>query len=248
MGKYVDCWYITCRGSQRAQNEDNIVCCREYKPRVCPDMDEIKYVRFPLNENLQFAVFDGMGGEECGELASFLAADLLYKYEASSPGPLSDFCNKANDRIKQYMKENTIFSMGTTAAILRISENLVECCNLGDSGIYEISTSGLTKLSKNHTIQIYGRKKPALYQYLGIFEEDAVLEPYEFQKQYERNSMYLICSDGLTDMVPEAEIHTVLSRSEGYRGSVQLLKRAFKNGARDNISFILLKLGGANDY
>ena len=243
MNKHIDCWYITCRGSQRTINQDNIVCAKIFKPYICPDMEAVQYARIPLEKNLKFAVFDGMGGEECGEIASFLAADLLYKYETDSEENLKTFCNKANDRIKKYMEENMIFSMGTTTAIVLITCDSIEFCNLGDSGIYELSTSCLTKLSKNHTIKMYGHKKPALYQYLGICEEDTALEPYESEQKYERNKMYLICSDGLTDMVPETEIHNVLCENEIHSATTKLLEKAYENGARDNISFILLRLG-----
>jgi protein phosphatase len=115
-------------------------------------------------------VFDGMGGEECGEVASFIAAKnaASVKIGQQPLDALSAYCQKANADICKYTEENGISSMGTTAAMLAFDKDGITLCNIGDSKIFRFREGSLEQLSVDHLcIAPFGVKAP-LSQNLGI--------------------------------------------------------------------------------
>ena len=87
------------------------------------------------------------------------------------------------------------------------------------------------------------QRKPGLTQFLGIDTEEMRLEPYVQQMELRDEDQFLLCSDGLTDMVPEVEIHEVLSGKKSVREKVQILmERTLQYGGRDNVTIILCKI------
>lgn len=231
-------------GKCREGNEDNFICNGTY-------MDGSgKPMRFPLMGSLSsrqrtfMGIFDGMGGEECGEIASLLAAKCAAE---SLPGknPLEDlskFCRDANRRICDYSSEHGIFSMGTTAAVLAFYDDEIALCNIGDSKIFRFADKKLEQISVDHyAIAAYGRKPP-LSQSLGIPETEMRIEPHMAKGMYKNGDLYLLCSDGLTDMVPTEDIARILLKTEFEACSMRLLNTALNNGGRDNITIILCRV------
>ena len=85
--------------------------------------------------------------------------------------------------------------------------------------------------------------KPPLTQYLGIPEESMGLEPTIVPQKAEIGTRYLICSDGITDMLSDGEIADILTREISVSETVELLvERALIKGGRDNITVILCEL------
>ncbi len=202
-------------------------------------------------------VFDGMGGEECGEEAALLAAKkaagtALGKEREES---LLEFCRQANAGICCYADRNGVQNMGTTAAMLAFDPEGISLCNIGDSKIFVSTEEGMRQISEDHlSIAPYGYKAP-LSQYLGIPPIEMQIEPYTASRHFHRGDVYLICSDGLTDMVTEEEIAEILESVRDFcedrvklveealsEAAQQLLARALENGGKDNITIILCQI------
>lgn len=243
----------TCHiGKVRNNNEDNFWCCGESLDSENKGMSHVRSGRMKQTELPLMAVFDGMGGESCGEMAAFLAAKSCgqhYKQKKKeiSEHPeqfLNELCYQMNHAICSYGQENKINSMGTTAAILAFGTDRVYSCNLGDSRIYRISPDGqMHQLSLDHVLGGGRFGKPPLTQYLGIPEENMGLEPTITAQDVEIGTRYLICSDGITDMLTDGEIADILTREASVEASTELLvERALRNGGRDNITVILCEL------
>jgi protein phosphatase len=231
-------------GNVRAINQDNYICDGHYRDPF------VKNTEFPLcgikvsKQTPVFGVFDGMGGEECGEVASLIAAKTAAALEIGKKpvADLLEFCHKANADICKYASENDITSMGTTAAMLAFVRKGIVLCNIGDSKIFRFSDGRLEQISKDHVaVAAYG-VKPPLSQNLGIPPEEMVIDPYLAEGRYRIGDVYLICSDGLTDMVTTDEITEVLSKHVPNEAIGVLLDRALGKGGKDNITIILCKI------
>lgn len=187
------------------------------------------------------AVFDGMGGESYGEMAAFIAQKVseavLEKYPECN---LKKLVMEINTQICKYMSENEIKSMGTTAVILRIKEDSVEICNVGDSRAYKIADNQIEQLSRDHAMEI-GSKR-VLTQNLGIPESEMVIEPYYVRGKPADNDVFLLCSDGLTDMVDDEQILNIVNSCEFEQAGEMLLNEAMKNGGKDNTTIVLCKV------
>jgi protein phosphatase len=198
-------------------------------------------------DNPLFAVFDGMGGEQYGEIAAHIAAESfnsLYKTGiAATKELLVDICRQTNAAITSFAKQKLVECVGTTAALIACGTKEIYACNIGDSKVYRYANKNLTQLSKDHVVDIFRDRKPPLSQFLGIPETEFIIEPYVTQKPYKGGDRYLICSDGLTDMVPDDEIKKTLSENPDIKTCVEiLLQKALDKGGNDNITIILCSI------
>ena len=240
---YLIKYYCTSHiGKCRKTNQDNFCCNTKYLNYDNSGTNGIvEGVMVPSPQTV-FAVFDGMGGEECGEMAAYLAAKELseFHFEKKLNQDFVVFCKSANTKICNYTKEHSLASMGTTAAILLFSQKQIGLCNIGDSKIFQFSEGALQQISYDHVgISVFGRKPP-LSQNLGIPESELILSPYVANGKYYNGDIYLICSDGLTDMLSTSDIEEILKAKTGASAAKQLLQQALENGGKDNITFILL--------
>lgn len=231
-------------GKVRRTNQDNIVYNGSFLENDSREIEFFSSGSKEVKDAPVFAVFDGMGGEECGEIASYLAAKRAsaLKIGRDAASDFSQFCQRANEDICAYMAENGISSMGTTAAMLAFTDDGVTLCNVGDSKIFRYCDGRLEQISKDHLAPAPFGKKPPLLQNLGIPPNELVIEPYLAQGVCQKDDIYLICSDGLTDMVTTEEITQALSSGETERTARELLEMALVHGGRDNISIILCKI------
>lgn len=231
-------------GNVRSINQDNFICDGRYM-----NMSDIP-IEFPLcgtkasKDISVFGIFDGMGGEECGEIASYIASKTALDIEIGKDviADLSKLCHKANDDICDYATMHDISTMGTTAAILVFSEKEVVLCNIGDSKIFRLCNGTLEQISVDHVAVAAFGVKPPLSQNLGIPPSELVIDPYFARGSYNDGDVYLICSDGLTDMVSTNEITEVLISKPVEEAITQLLDKALANGGKDNITIILCKI------
>lgn len=189
------------------------------------------------------AVFDGMGGEERGEEASLIAAKTAAEHRlAGDPEEcLEALCFEANRRICRFADENGVFSMGTTAAMLGFDKDCVTVCNIGDSRIYRMIRGRLIQISEDHVSASFGGRKPPLSQNLGIPEEELEIEPYTALLEVSPGDEFLICSDGLTDMVGEEQIAETLLFEKTEDAADKLITAALENGGRDNVTVIVCR-------
>lgn len=257
---------MTHPGLVRSRNEDNFYIDGLWKKD--PEQLQLQYEGTKGYGQLLAAVCDGMGGEELGEIASLLAVQtiaelneyadkkmLFAKYKATY---LDEYVQKANERICRRMKTEEK-TMGSTIAILEFYREKVRALNMGDSRIYRLHLGKLEQISTDHTVvarliqsgQITGeegRNHPMQHrvtQYLGIFQEEMLLEPAVTDWiPLKEGDLFLICSDGLTDMLMDHEIAEILRKEKtvGNQGK-QLLCSALESGGRDNITMVLVQVG-----
>lgn len=243
--------YICDQGKVRMANQDNLYFCGKVLNLEHVKSHSHVCRKASTRSAVCFGVFDGMGGEQYGEVASYLAAETLKnqmkKNKAGKiPGNiLLDACCMANKIIYKKTLELKAKRIGATAAIIYVQYDRIWCCNVGDSKIYRLRKGVISQISFDH---IYREKndsgrKPGLTQHLGMDLAEMTLEPYITDEVIEAEDKYLICSDGLTDMVPLKEIEEVMLQNfSPKKCSHNLMKRAMENGGRDNITIIVLIL------
>lgn len=225
-------------GKIRKENQDSV-----YYKKGCISKANSFYttdVIYNTDEEI-FAVFDGLGGEVCGGDASAIACSITLNSENTN---LKDLCIKINSEICSFMKRNEIKAMGTTAALIRFNSKKAEICNIGDSKIFHKSENeDLIQLSVDHIIN-FGRNgvRKALTQYLGIDQKEMLIEPYTSTIEIKDGDTFLICTDGLTDMVEENEISNIMNSQSVTQSAKLLHDAAISNGGVDNISFVICKI------
>ena len=235
-------------GKIRKNNEDNYFfggqCLEENNNGLTHPITMTK----PLCKKLCVAVFDGMGGENFGECASFAAANCLQ----SLPQKLSDYflpgrkwlntlCMKLNDAVVEKEHELCTDRMGTTMVAFCFSFCHAFVCNLGDSRAYRLRGRELLQLSVDHIEKREGQtsKKAPLTQHLGISPDEFLIEPHVAKCCLKPGDQYLLCSDGLTDMITDSEITNIMSNTETAEECVQkLIDSALEKGGRDNVTVI----------
>lgn len=245
---------ICHQGKVRAKNEDNFYFAGVYLKERNDGLPNIITISKDSSQIVCYGVFDGMGGEVYGEKAAYIAAKsfagiMFSKKSGINVQWLEDACLKMNEEVCVESQKHDYVRMGSTVAIIGFEKEKAYICNLGDSKIFVFRDNSLEQLSYDHTdarvLKEYGirNRKPSLTQHLGIYPSEMIIEPY--CKEFEINSgdKYLLCSDGLTDMVSLNEIQKVLSESEILENTVlDLQKKALEYGGKDNITIILIEI------
>lgn len=245
---YITGYARTHRGKVRPINEDNLCINRRFKEK-----DAEQYMcAFREKHDSLIGVFDGIGGEDCGEMASFIAAKTMARFDGHLPDNNWEMLlGDINHRINQFARDNHPCSLGSTAAIVSIQGDTVQACNLGDSRIYHYADGRLKRISKDHTelqqaldmklenLEDRGIRKNCLTGFLGIQARE--LNPFVVPDvPLGPGSFLLLCSDGLTDMVSEEAIAQAMSAGDCKTIVDRLMDQALANGGRDNITIILL--------
>ena len=193
-----------------------------------------------------------MGGENFGEMAAFAAARQLQKAErklanffAPKEKNLEKLIQQLNAAVVNAQKEMCTERMGTTMVSLCFSGSFVYVCNVGVSRAYRLRDGALVQLSIDHVEKRPGRenKKAPLTQHLGFGNEDIQIEPYIAKEQIKQGDLYLLCSDGLTDMLTNFEISDIMLNCADAESCVEaLIQSALDHGGRDNITVIVCRL------
>lgn len=206
---------------------------------------------------------DGMGGYNAGDVASQLAVEtiatrLMQFYQ--SPG--SDVSTvpaveAANDAIFESVEQQPkLEGMATTVVLGIFHDGRVRYGHVGDSRIYRFRHGRLVRLTKDHSLAqelvdqgifssvdealAAGVRNNILTRGLGVEPEVEIDEGSEL---VESGDLYLFCSDGLSNMIPDRQIEQVLRESEGNLPDAtgRLLKLALENGGLDNVSAVLVR-------
>ena len=161
---------------------------------------------------------------------------------------LTDLIQKMNDAVCQRSDELGSGRMGSTAVMLFLNPDYAYVCNVGDSRAFRLREDEFIQISEDHTdarfLAEQGiRRKPSLTQHLGIWPDEMELEPYVAKGQLQDGDQFLLCSDGLTDMVSNAEISAIMKEYEDVRLCVDtLIERALEQGGKDNVTVILVRI------
>ncbi len=248
----LDAACLCSTGKVRKNNEDNF-----FFDGRCMEADN-NGLRHPvtmtraLRRELCVAVFDGMGGEQFGELASFAAADCMQNttrrlkdYFIPERRFLQEMCLKINEAVVARQKELCTTHMGSTMVALYFSHDYVYVCNLGDSRAYRLRDGEFLQLSVDHVEKRDEptKKKAPLTQHLGIDPEEFLIEPYIAKGELKRGDVYLLCSDGLTDMLSNLEIDEILGGGASVEACAQqLVDAAQEKGGKDNVTVIVCRI------
>lgn len=237
-------------GKIRQNNEDNFFFDGKCLEQDNDGLRNIACFDGRLKHGTCVAVFDGMGGENYGEVASFTAARTMQQTSRK----LEDFfvqerkylekmtlsLNKAVVEAEEALHTNR---MGTTMVMLYFSSRHVYMCNVGDSRAYRMRDGEFLQISEDHVEKRIDRKKTPLTQHLGIDPEEMQIEPYIAKGELKKGDTYLICSDGLTDMLTNFEISDILLQGDDATVAVEkLIEAALEHGGRDNITVIVCKI------
>lgn len=257
----ISAYALTNIGRVRAKNQDNFIC-----GSFCSDIDGGKLsheLRTDTSIFGLFGVFDGMGGQLYGERASRIALDtareLTSDYIGEGPEKLFEkIIALSNERICCEMMDNVKGKMGTTASMLALSDDRYYLTDIGDSPVFLIRDHRMSLISFEHSErhnyeEVFGTnydhsKKFDLTQYLGIIPEEMEIDPYYDSSEAYPGDVFLICSDGLTDMVSEKSILQIVESGMTLKQiGDALVRMALENGGRDNITVVLVKADEQTD-
>jgi PPM family protein phosphatase len=231
----------TDTGRQRQANEDSY------------------FARAPL-----FAVADGMGGAQAGEVASRIAARAFERKrsvsaEEPAEGQLEEIAQQANREIHQLAQEDSSRAgMGTTLTAALLRDDEVALGHVGDSRAYLLRDGQLKRLTKDHSLveelRRQGRlteeqaeehpQRSIITRALGP-EPDVNVDTMTFPAR--DGDVFLLCSDGLTTMVPDDQIRDILVNSRSLRSAVnRLVDAANRGGGRDNITTVAFRVADAD--
>lgn len=244
----IDYVCLSHTGYRRRINQDNFYCNGVYMLEGASISDLPLEGHILPGQSTLFGVFDGLGGEDCGEIAARLAAQTADETVLTGDVMESLRCmlDTANDRICRYVREHGLRASGSTAALVAFTARGVFLCNIGDSKIFRFRDDALVQLSEDHYSVVAFGVKPPLSQCLGMLPDEAVIEPYFDSEAYRDGSVYLLCSDGLTDMVPCTQIASILRKEDIHNAAQSLLSIALNNGGKDNITLLLCRVRGEN--
>ena len=239
---------VSFTGRVRKNNEDNYCIDAEALPLDHGDSAPMVRELEPNRPHL-VGVFDGMGGCRDGEQASFLAACATQRRAGrlekrrDARELLEALCLEANDIICAAADGS---QMGTTCALLYLYGNRYTVCNVGDSPVFLLRGGALYQLSQEHTQRasyeaVTGKPAPRerkfpLTQCLGIPREELLIQPFARTGSLLSGDVFLLCSDGITDMLPPEAIHEILSEGGAERIVSALARAALDAGGRDNLT------------
>lgn len=235
------CAYGSDVGSSRKVNQD------AYLAATIKNVDRISYV---------FAVADGLGGHRSGEIASKSAVDFI-KNNLSKIRNYFDseemmaFVNDINQELKTIGDDEPArLGMATTLTMCIIDGNQMCVCHVGDSRAYLITNDKIERLTKDHSlVQI-------LVDEGKITQEEAEIHPQKnvitralgtdnsvkvdfYSYKIDENGVYLICSDGLYNLVSDITIQEIINENSLEESAKKLIDLANENGGNDNITVVL---------
>ena len=205
-----------------------------------------------------FLVADGMGGHLAGDYASRFAVETLVSYlKKISQGQIIPELKQGLEKINEELYAKSLGDaayrgMGTTLVAATIEDNILYVANIGDSRLYLYRNGSLIQITRDHSyveeLVAWGQLERGSHDYLekkniitrAVGAESRVMADF-FEESLQPGDFILLCSDGLSNMVPESEICQCLGQQQSLREKVEMLiNMANGNGGRDNIAAILV--------
>jgi protein phosphatase len=209
-----------------------------------------------------FVVCDGMGGHVGGQVASQLAVATISEVIRSSNGPVGDDPDKIVSAIKaangavfgKAKADPSLHNMGTTVVAIRQDADLLHLAHVGDSRIYRLRQGKFEQVTRDHSLINLYEDNPELAARFGPPNSNVIVRAVGLRAEVEVDhrviamepqDMYLLCCDGLTDMVDDWMLKEMLADAE--HGSLDeacdsLVRAALSNGGVDNTTVILLRI------
>jgi PPM family protein phosphatase len=228
---------ITHQGKVREHNED---CVAVGRTTFNESMLAASVQSLDLDGPIICMIADGVGGQAAGEVASQHACRRMIELTADA-SPTVDALNKViltvHSEIYDLMKSDSgHLGMGTTVAGLLLSKEVCLGFNVGDSRVYRIQNGFLAQLSIDDAAKDH--RRGVITQCLGGTGSYTKICPHIFEERLPGQS-YLVCSDGLTDMLSIDEIEGRLA-DDPLKTVENLFSEAMYRGATDNISIVFM--------
>lgn len=211
-------------------------------------------------------VADGMGGHASGEVASQMAVDLISEiYYAdktqSALEALKSAIEQANEKIfETSLRDEKMFGMGTTVIALVLLNGTAFSAHVGDSRLYRLRGQNMKMLTLDHSQVMEMVKhgiismeearnhddKNVILRAVGTqpIVEVELSEPFAV----ETNDQFLLCSDGLCDMIEDETIRQIWAAAKDvHAAGEQLINRAKENGGHDNITVGIVRISPQGD-
>ncbi len=201
---------------------------------------------FPVGTPLVVAVADGLGGHPGGELASALVVRQLARAGASldSEQAIRVVLGECNRMLYAVAAANPeLTAMGTTVAGVVLTAERVTAFNVGDSRVYLVGSDGLRLLSMDDRPQAAGvLSRHIVTQTLGGHDEFAAVDAHVTSSPVSADACYLVCTDGLTDVVPTEVLARTLRDHQDSRAAFELWKAAIEAGGPDNVTLAVARV------
>ena len=229
-------------GCIRSNNEDMVLA---YDKMVRSDAYRTEFMT-ENNERFVIALADGMGGHRAGEVASEQTLSSLKFFINDIPRGLSisefnetmvEWLHFINETInRRGHSDPSLLDMGTTLVAVIYYGGKLFWLNCGDSRLYRLRDGKLQQITTDHSLSnANGEKKHSniITNSIGAGCKDSYLDMYEFTSDFKSGDTYMLCSDGLNDMVSFEDIEKLMN--EGSSAN-RLCEAAIEAGGFDNVS------------
>lgn len=228
---------------------------REVNQDYCGEFDD------PESKRRLLIVADGMGGHLGGEVASRMAVETAAEIFRAGGGDPDELLRRAfevaNERVHKAAQEDMeLAGMGTTGVCLLFEpEGRGWVAHVGDSRAYRLRGGRLEQITEDHSVvgalirmghisEEEARMHPQRNEILRAIGTNDEVEVQVTQLDLEPGDVYLLCSDGLSGLVPDAEIESVLNRLEPQDAVRTLVQMANLEGGNDNITVQIARVPG----
>jgi PPM family protein phosphatase len=239
---------ITHDGLVRVHNEDTVAVDDwiSAEPMAAP-----VGIERPVDRPRLCLVADGLGGHAAGEVASrFVALSLVARAaEMEDAGSVALVIRTVHQDLDELAeRQPALRGMGTTLAGLAVTPGGIVVFNVGDSRVYAIEDGRLAQLSTDDTPgpkledgRTAAFTTPAITQAMGGGFAPEAIEPHVLDRPPRPGARYLVCSDGLSDPVPQERLLALIGPDD--RRTVEaLVDAALDAGGPDNVSIVLVRI------
>lgn len=207
-----------------------------------------------------YIVADGMGGHKAGEVASSYAVQKVVEaversVDAEPSAILKKAVSYANYCLYEKSKEQEEYrGMGTTLVVLTISEEEAFALNIGDSRLYEINEKGIVQISEDHSLvaELVRKGELSIWEARNHPDKNIITRAMgiqgevkvdEFPLYVKKKNRYLLCSDGLSNMIGDTELYQIIRQEKPlYDIGTELIRKANEHGGVDNIAVVLVEI------
>ena len=222
--------------------------------------NEDVWVAFP--EHGLFALADGMGGHKAGEIAAKEAIDQLCQLmkrhkNTNDPAALRAAIEFANLRVyEKSCKSDAFRGMGTTLCCLQCTKDSVIYAHVGDSRIYRYRNNKLEQLTNDHSLLAQwisegDKNKPIPYKNIitRSIGTPKRANPEINITPHLPGDLFILCSDGLSDVLSLSDIEIIVERSESLDlMTTRLIEKAKIKGSSDNITVLIVQFDGKHIF
>jgi PPM family protein phosphatase len=211
-----------------------------------------------------FAIADGMGGAQAGEVASGLAAGTVQEHAGdveSSEERVVSLIQEANRRVYERSREDAALSgMGTTLTLALVGDARVSIGHVGDSRAYLFRDGALEQITEDHSLvaeltragklsEEEAESHPQRSVITRALGTDPNVDVDAFTVETRDGDVFMLCSDGLTSMVEDDAILEIVEKGHGNleKAGRALIKAANRSGGEDNITVLMFEISEAAD-